>query len=122
MDPEAKRKQMTLKYSDGKTVNAVLLARTETAMRVVIEGANDVDELSNIRGAWVSADCELVTVEFAWERIDRKPPVSEADCYCSHELAARLIHLLYTDSSEEAIETSIPVELRQMFGGYHLPV
>lgn len=95
---------MTINYSDGRAVEAVLLTRTETTMRVAMQGTDDVSELSNVNGAWVSADCEPVTIEFAWQRRDRKPTISEADCYCSHELAARLIRLLSTNSSQDSIE------------------
>ena len=62
-------------------------------------------ELSNINGTWVSADGEPVLIEFAWQRHDRKLTISEADCRCFHELAARLIHLLFTDSSEDRMVT-----------------
>jgi hypothetical protein len=62
-------------------------------------------EVSDINGTWVSADCEPVTFEFAWQQLGRKPQISEANCHCSHELAAHLIDLLFTDSGEDATET-----------------
>ena len=89
---------MTIKYSDGRAVQAVLLSRTEMTIRVAMEGFDDVMEFSNIKGTWVSADCEPVGIEFAWQRHDHKPTISEADCCCSRELAARLMRSLFTDS------------------------
>jgi hypothetical protein len=105
---------MTIKYSNGKAFEAVLLSRTDDNMRLAVQGADDVMEFSNINGTWVSADCEPVTIEFAWQRRAHKPTVTEAECSCSHELAARLIHLLHTDSSEDRIEMEAPVELQHL--------
>ena len=76
---------MTIQYSDGKAVEAVVMSRTETTLRAVIEGADDVTEFSNIHGIWVSEDCEPVTIVFAWQR--RNSPKA----MCSQELAARLV-------------------------------
>jgi hypothetical protein len=107
---------MTLNYLDGRAVEAVLLARTESTLLVAVKGADDVMEISDINGTWVSPDCEPVTIEFAWQRLDRKPKIAEADCYCSHELAARLIRLLLTDSSEDKVELSVPAISQIAFG------
>lgn len=111
---------MTIKYSDGRTVEAVLLSRTETTLRVAIEGADDAMEVSDVNGTWVSTDCEPVSIEFAWQRHDRKKTISVDDCCCSHELAARLIHLLFTGSNEDEVEMSDPGELRMDAGSLHL--
>ena len=97
---------MTIKYSDGRSVEAVLLSRMETTIRVAIEGTEDAMEFSDIsaaseiNGTWVSADCGPVLIEFVWQRPDRKPAASEADCCCSSELAARLIDSLFAGSED----------------------
>lgn len=92
---------MTIRYANGQTQEAALLSRTETTLRVALAGADDVTEFALIHGNWISADCEPVEIEFAWQRRQRKPVVTEADCCCTKDLAAHLIHLLYTDSSDE---------------------
>jgi hypothetical protein len=102
---------MTIDYLDGKTVQAVLLSRTEHTMRVAVEGAEDVIELSNIRGIWVSDECEPVSIQFAWQRLERKPAVSEDEFCCAHELAAWLIHLLFAGASRETIELNAPQQM-----------
>jgi hypothetical protein len=99
---------MIINYSDGNSVEAVLLSRTEQTMRVAVEGAEDAMELSNIRGTWVSDECEPVSVQFAWQRNERKPALSGDDFCCSHELAARLIHLLFGGGAEETMELNAP--------------
>jgi hypothetical protein len=99
---------MIINYSDGKSVEAVLLSRTEQTMRVAVEGAEDAMELSNIRGTWVSDECEPVSIQFAGRRTERKPALSEEDFCCSHELAARLIHLLFAGDAVETIELKAP--------------
>jgi hypothetical protein len=107
---------MTINYSDGRAVEAVLLTRTESTLLVAAQGADDVMEISNINGTWVSADCEPVAIEFAWRQLDRKPKISEADCHCSPELAARLIRLLFTDSSADTTESDVLVGSEIPFG------
>jgi hypothetical protein len=107
---------MTINYSDGRAVEAVLLTLLESTLRVAVQGADDVMEISDINGTWVSADCEPVAIEFAWHQLDRKPKISEADCHCSHELAARLIRLLFTDSSEDTTESDVLAGSHRAFG------
>lgn len=92
---------MTITYQNGRAVQAVLLTRTGEKIRVAIEGADDATEFCNINGTWVSDDCEPARIEFAWEVRAPEPSVSEADCCCPPELAARLLHLLFVDSNDE---------------------
>ena len=107
---------MIINYSDGRAVEAVLLTRTEDTLVVAAQGADDVMEISNINETWVSADCEPVAIEFAWQRIDRRPKISEADCQCSPELAARLIRLLFIDSNADTTESDVLVGSQIPFG------
>jgi hypothetical protein len=100
---EQKEKTMTITYSNGRSVEAVLLARSETTIRVALEDTENVMEFSDIDGTWRSADCEPVLIEFAWQKLDRKPAIAEADCCCSSELAASLIQSLFADSSEDEL-------------------
>ena len=106
---------MTIKYSNGRAVEAVLLSRTQDTMRLAVQGADDAMEVSNINGTWVAADCEPVSIEFIWQRRVLKPAITEADCLCSRDLAARLIHSLYTGANEATSEAETPVELPQTF-------
>src|ERR1022692_1582403 len=107
---------MTINYSAGRAVEAVLLTRTERTLLVAVQGADDVMEISNINEPGVSAVCEPVAIEFAWQRLDRKSKISEADCHCSPELAARLIRLLFTDSSADTTESDVLVGSQIPFG------
>jgi hypothetical protein len=99
---------MTINYLDGKSVEAVLLSRAEQTMRVAVQGAEDAMELANIRGTWVSDECEPVSIRFAWQGSDHRPRVSEDDFCCSLELAAELIHSLFTGANEETTEVNAP--------------
>ena len=91
---------MILTYADGSRTEAFLLARTENTIRVAIPGGDDTLELTNVSGTWVSEDCEPVRVEFAWQGKTRERVLREADCICSHKLAARLLHLLWSGGDE----------------------
>jgi len=103
---------MTIQYSNGRTLEAVQLSRTETILRAAIEGADDVMQFSNIHGVWVSEDCEPVQIVFAWQRAGFKKAVSEDDCICSKELAGRLIHLLYSGETPLAPRIDPAPQLR----------
>jgi hypothetical protein len=91
---------MTIHYNNGQVFEAVLLYRTDDSIRVAIQGSDDIRELNRINGTWVSDECEAVHVEFAWERHNSTADLTEADCVCSHELAARLIHALFAGENE----------------------
>ena len=93
---------MTIRYRNGSTYDAVLLSRTDTMLRVAVQGSDDVLELNQIAGTWVTDECEPVVVDFAWTRLRPAAPVTEADCICPHEVAANLIHMLYAVEEETA--------------------
>lgn len=97
---------MTIHYTDGRTVQGALLFRSDNIVRAVLKGGDDVAEFKRLNGTWASEDCEPVRLEFAWESHSRNEVVSEADCLCSNELAARLMHLLLNGSNEDELEMS----------------
>lgn len=88
---------MKITDSRGRVFEAAMLAQTDEIIRVVIEDTDDVTELRKLNDVWVSDDYELVHIQFAWEKKGPIPTISEADCCCPHELAARLIRLLKAD-------------------------
>jgi hypothetical protein len=92
---------MILTYADGSRTEAILLARSESKLRVAIPGCDDPVELTDVHGTWVSEDCEPVRVEFAWQQKTPEQVLTEADCLCSHELAARLLHLLWSGEEDQ---------------------
>jgi len=91
---------MVLIYADGSRTEAFLLARTENRMRVAIPGTEDPLELTDIHGTWVTENLDPVGVEFAWQGKTREQVLSDADCVCSQDLAARLLHLLWSGEEE----------------------
>jgi hypothetical protein len=93
---------MVLIYADGSRTEAILLARTEDKIRVAIPGSDDPLELTDVRGTWVTEDCEAVRVEFAWQKKTPEQILTEADCVCAHDLAARLLHLLWSGEEEDS--------------------
>ena len=95
---------MVIRYANGKSQEGILLARNENRMRVALKDGEDVAEFTEINGVWISEDCEPVQVEFAWQKKSKQAAVTEADCICSHELAARLIRLLLSGDSTETGE------------------
>jgi hypothetical protein len=109
---------MTIRYANGQIFEAVLLSRTETTMRVALQQRDDIVELTLVNDVWISDECEPVQVDFAWTRAMRTTAVQEDDCVCSHELAAHLIHLLYT-GDEELAAGNIPVPREHIAAALH---
>src|SRR5437016_4284641 len=91
---------MTIRYTDGRNSEAVLLSRTNDTMRVVLPGNDDTTYLTQVNGAWFSENNEPVQVEFAWQLHARPAEPKLADCVCPAELASKLIDLLF-DGREE---------------------
>lgn len=92
---------MKIIYRDGHAIEAIAFSRTTSTMRLAIPGQEDVLELRRVSDAWVTEDCEPVILQ--QESVKRA--LAEGDCICPPELAAHLIRLLQTNSSEE-LETS----------------
>jgi len=94
---------MTIRYSNGYTVDAILLAREGNCMRVAIREFDETVEFFEINGIWVSQNCEPVEVEFAWMKQSEVPTAVESDCICTPELADRLLRLLWSGDNEPAV-------------------
>ena len=92
---------MTIQYSNGTKIEAILLSRDGERMRVAVDGSADAVEFTQRGDVWISDDCEPVRIEFAWQKKTRQELIDEADCICSRSLAARLIHQLLTGSTGE---------------------
>jgi hypothetical protein len=103
---------MIITYANGTTLEAILVTRHEHTIRVAVRGGDDLLEFKDINGTWVSEDCEPVRIEFEWQRHGHQPEVSEADCICSQDLAARLIHLLLNGDEEECEGVAPPDALQ----------
>jgi hypothetical protein len=102
-------KLMTIQYSNGTKMEAILLSRDSERMRVAVEGNSDAVEFVQRAGVWISEDCEPVRIEFAWQKKTRQELIDEADCVCSRALAARLIHQLLNDGPGEQATPANPV-------------
>jgi hypothetical protein len=55
-------------YSNGRTLQGIVLAIGNGTIRVAVKDSCDAVEFRLINQVWVSEDCEVVTVEFT-ERI-----------------------------------------------------
>jgi hypothetical protein len=95
---------MTLRFMNGTTLEAVMLSRHESRMRVALKGLEDIVELNEVNGTWVTEDCEPVQVSFAWQRTV-EAPVTEEDCICSPDLAAKLVRMLISPGESEEEST-----------------
>ena len=100
---------MTIYHRGGASQEATLLARHDDKIRVAIKGSDDASEFREVRGTWVSEDCEPVKIVFEWQKRQAARPYSEEDCICPPEQAAELIRLLLAGENSET-EPAIPAE------------
>jgi len=97
---------MTIRYLNGETIEAVLLAQTGNTLRAAARGSEDLLELTQVNGNWITDDCEPVQVTFEWQRQQKTEEVTLDECLCSPDLAALLINLLHTSSEDDAPEAA----------------
>ncbi len=96
---------MTITYSNGTRVEAIVLARQEDRLRVAIKDSDDLADFTLLNGTWVSEQLEPVQIAFEWQKRASTPTLPESDFICPQELASRLIHLLLAENpvEEEAV-------------------
>jgi hypothetical protein len=104
---------LTIRYANGLTKESILLSRTKDSLRVAIQGCDDVTELRQVNGTWITDECEPVQVTFAWQQ-DPTPETTEADCICPSEFAARLIHVLYVAEEEDPKPLTSALSLKEL--------
>lgn len=92
---------MTITYSNGTALEAIVLSHEEEALRVAVAGDGDVRTFRRIRGVWISEECEPVAVEFVWGRHGAANFPDEASCICAKKLASRLISMLLAGTDED---------------------
>jgi hypothetical protein len=107
---------VTITYSNGSRVQAMLLSRNADTLRVAVEGDSDAREFYCAGGTWVSEDCETVTIEFEWERLARPIP-SVDDCICSPELAGRLMAQLLNPEGDQLEDMLYVLSAESLRGG-----
>lgn len=96
---------MVITLLDGQKIEGVIYSQIGSTMRVAVKGADDLVDYTRISGQWVSENCEPVEIEFAWQRIPKQVPVTEADCICSEELASDLVECLWQGGADDAVRT-----------------
>jgi hypothetical protein len=88
---------VTITYPNGTVLKAIVLSHDEQAIRAIAPGCTDVLSFTELHGIWFSDELEPVTIKFEWQRPGVSSIPAAADCICSKELAAKLIHLLVAD-------------------------
>ena len=96
---------MTITYPNGTILQAIVLSHDEEAIRVVAAGCADVLAFTSIHGTWISEELEPVKIEFERQRRRADPFPSVDDCVCPKELAARLIHSLFSGIEPRGVES-----------------
>ena len=92
---------MTITYSNGTVLEAIVLAHEEEALRVAVAGDGDMRRFRRIHGVSISEECEAVAVEFAWKRHGAANVPDEVDRICPKKLASRLISMLLAGEGED---------------------
>jgi hypothetical protein len=110
--------QMIIRYANGHAAEAILLSRTQSLVRLQLHGSDDVAELTQINGTWVTENCEPVQVEFGWTP-GAPPVVTLNECICSHELAGRLLHMLFSGESDPETAAALDRATASGVPAYH---
>ena len=55
--------RMTIRYTSGKTVDAVILAADRERMRIAIVSQTDTTELQRVDGSWYTETMEAVEID-----------------------------------------------------------
>jgi hypothetical protein len=100
---------VTITYSKGTVLDAILLSHDEHEIRAAVAGIDDTLTFTCVHGTWISEDLEPVSIGFAWQRTGTAPALTEGDCLCPRDLAARLIHSLF-NGDEQGAELAFPIE------------
>jgi hypothetical protein len=89
---------MTIHYSNGTLLNALLLSRENHTLRATVPGDDDVRTFILISGgSWISEELDPVNIEFEWQRGEQARVPEETECVCSQELACSLTSVLGAD-------------------------
>lgn len=91
---------MKIRDGNGQAAGILVLRQTATSLRVAIRGTDDLLELRKAAGTWVTDDGDV----FIDNPRRASHSVTEEDCICPAGLAALLVDLLYTDSSDDMDE------------------
>jgi hypothetical protein len=94
---------MKITYSDGTVLNAVLLSRESDTLRTAVLGEDDARAFTFVSGVWTSEDCEVVSIEFGWERRGQSPIPTDAECVYSEQFASRIISMLLAGSQGDDV-------------------
>lgn len=100
---------MTITYLDGTVVQAVALSHDDNEIRAIAPGCDDVLAFSRVRDRWVSDEIDPVAIDFELQQRPARPVLSEEDCVCSKDLAARLIQTFFAGSDLQSCTPPILV-------------
>lgn len=102
---------MTITYTNGSAVEALLLSREDDSLRVAVPGDNDLRTFCLINGTWFSESGEQVNIEFAGQRNLSPDTPTEDDCFCPKKLASYLMSLLVASGEGEDLLEDFLYEL-----------
>jgi len=93
---------MIIRYADGRTVEAALLAREGNTMRVALQDGQDVVEFIDAQGTWLGENLETVEIVFEWQRrLQPAEDPNDESFICPPELVDHLLRLLAHPGDEE---------------------
>lgn len=99
---------MRISYQNGAVLEGIMLYRTEESMRVAVKGRDDVMDVRNVHGTWVSDECEPVTMEIG-ASYQTGMEYSDDEFICPRSLADQLISLLVDDSVDDLLDEQTPL-------------
>ena len=92
---------VTISNTGGRVLQGLILSRTGTTMRVAVNGFEDAEQFTCVKGTWISENCEPVEIQFEWRRHALTEPISDAGSRCSEEMANRFVHVVVSGGEAE---------------------
>jgi hypothetical protein len=96
---------VTITYSDGTAVKAIVPSHEPDEIRAIAAGSDDVQIFRRHKGTWFSENIDPVGLEFEWQHVGVPHVPSDGDCVCSKALAAHLIQTLYAGGEGDEAES-----------------
>ena len=59
---------MTINYSNGTALEALVLSHDDHEIRAIAPGGEDALAFTRVHGTWISKELEPVTISFEWQR------------------------------------------------------
>jgi hypothetical protein len=92
---------MTIVYSGGTAVEALVVSAAPGSLEVAIAGSHELRRFAQVEGAWISEAGEPVQIRYASQPDPQNAAPAESDFVCPKKLGRQLISNLMSGEQED---------------------